>query len=47
MPGISDRRRGNDLMLAGKRTLHFTWRMLADEADAFISTVQRARSMAC
>jgi very-short-patch-repair endonuclease len=40
----SDRRRGNDLLLAGKRTLHFTWRMLTDEAAEFVRTVQRARS---
>jgi very-short-patch-repair endonuclease len=42
----SDRRRGNDLLLAGKRTLHFTWRMLTDEAGDFVSTVARARSLA-
>lgn len=38
----SDRRRGNELLLAGKRVLHFTWRMLVEEPDWFISTTRRA-----
>lgn len=38
----SDRRRGNYLLLAGKRVLHFTWHMLTEEPEWFIDTVQRA-----
>lgn len=38
----NDRRRGNDLMLAGKRMLHYTWRMLADEPRMVVETTLRA-----
>lgn len=38
----SDRRRGNELLLAGKQVLHFTWRMLTDEPGWFVATTQSA-----
>ncbi len=40
-----DRRRGNDLVLAGKRVLHFTWRMLTREPGMVVATIQRARAL--
>lgn len=36
-----DRRRGNYLLLEGKQVLHFTWRMLTEEPDWFVSMTQR------
>jgi very-short-patch-repair endonuclease len=41
----TDRSRGNHLLLAGKRVLHFTWRMLNEEGPTCLTTVQRARAM--
>jgi very-short-patch-repair endonuclease len=38
----TDRRRGNELLLAGRYVLHFTWLMLNQEPDWFISTTQGA-----
>lgn len=38
----SDRRRGNYLLLAGREVLHFTWSMVHDEPDLFVSTMRRA-----
>lgn len=43
----SDRRRGNDLLLAGRHVLHFTWRMLTEEPGWVIDTVGRARARYC
>jgi very-short-patch-repair endonuclease len=37
-----DRHRGNELLLAGKLMLHFTWRMLTDEAAMVVRTTRRA-----
>ena len=37
-----DRRRGNDLLLAGRRALHFTWRMLTQEPSRVVTTTRRA-----
>jgi very-short-patch-repair endonuclease len=41
----NDRRRQNDLILAGWTVLRFTWRMLVDEPDAVLATVRAA--LAC
>lgn len=41
----SDRRRGNDLLLAGKHVLHFTYAMLRDEADWFVACTRSAIEM--
>ena len=38
----SDRRRQNDLVLAGWRVLRFTYRMMEDRPDVFIRTVRAA-----
>jgi very-short-patch-repair endonuclease len=38
----SDRVRGNDLVLARKATLHFTWSMLATRPETVIDTTVRA-----
>lgn len=38
----SDRFRGNLLLLAGKQVLHYTHRMLTEEPEWFVDTVQRA-----
>lgn len=38
----NDRRRGNDLLLVGKRMLHYTWRMLVDEPRMVVQTTLRA-----
>lgn len=37
-----DRLRGNELLLAGRQVLHFTWVMIDRHADLVVSTVQRA-----
>ena len=42
----SDRRRGNELLLIGRRVLHFTWLMLNAEPDWFISTTRGAIDLA-
>jgi very-short-patch-repair endonuclease len=46
-PGVfeSDRLRGNDLVLAGKPTLHFTYRMLKDDERMVIDTTIRALAL--
>lgn len=41
-----DRLRGNELVLAGKRVLHFTWRMLVEHPGMVIATVRRALALA-
>ncbi len=41
----SDRRRGNDMLLAGKHVLHFTWLMLNHESRWFIETTRSAIDM--
>ena len=38
----SDRRRNNDLVLAGWRVLHVTWQMLVNEPERVIADVRRA-----
>lgn len=40
-----DRRRGNELLLAGKRVLHFTWHMLTEEPGMVIATTRRALAL--
>jgi very-short-patch-repair endonuclease len=37
-----DRHRGNELLLAGKLMLHFTWRMLTEQAAMVVRTTRRA-----
>jgi very-short-patch-repair endonuclease len=37
-----DRWRGDLLLLAGKRVLHFTWKMLVDKPEWVVDTVRRA-----
>lgn len=37
-----DRLRGNELLLAGRQVLRFTWAMIDRRADLAVSTVQRA-----
>jgi hypothetical protein len=41
----SDRLRGNDLVLARKHTLHFTWRMLEHDPGMVANTTIRALSL--
>lgn len=41
----TDRRRGNDLLLAGKHTLHFTDRMVLEEAPMVVQVTLRALEM--
>jgi very-short-patch-repair endonuclease len=38
----SDRVRGNYLLLAGREVLHFTWAVVHDEPDVFVSMTRRA-----
>jgi very-short-patch-repair endonuclease len=38
----SDRQRGNDLLLAGWRVIHVTWRMLVDEPERVVAMIRRA-----
>lgn len=38
----SDRLRGNYLLLAGREVLHFTWAIVHDEPDLFVTMMQRA-----
>jgi very-short-patch-repair endonuclease len=38
----SDRRRGNDLLMAGWRVIHVTWQMLTDEPDRVVAMIRRA-----
>jgi very-short-patch-repair endonuclease len=40
----TDRRRRNELVLAGYRVLNFTWRQLVDEPDWVIGCIRRALS---
>lgn len=37
-----DRLRGNELLLAGRQVLHFTWPMIDRHADLVVATVRRA-----
>ena len=37
-----DRLRGNELLLAGRQVLHFTWAMIDRHADLVVETVRRA-----
>jgi very-short-patch-repair endonuclease len=41
----SDRRRGNELLLAGRLVPHFTWRMLTEEPAMVVRTIRRALAM--
>jgi very-short-patch-repair endonuclease len=42
----NDRRRQNDLVLAGWSVLRFTWRMLVDEQNTVLATVRAALARA-
>jgi very-short-patch-repair endonuclease len=42
----ADRRRDADLLLAGWKVLHFTWRMLTDEPEWVVTTVKAALRLA-
>lgn len=41
-----DRHRGKELLLAGKLMLHFTWRMLTDDAAMVVRTTRQALDLA-